>query len=301
MTRFVRPRRWPAGVVVTGLLFTAVPVSADAGRPVTPAREITETRTGASAARAAAERITEVYGIPTSAAELDVWQVGARRLVGPSGSLVAAREVIGSDGETGLVVSATEPIPANRDPSPVRIDAAAVPAANGWRLVGDHCWIDATRESAFMDVCYHKWKATSDGSITHDYYLLDMFSTFATPGFGLETGDPWIHARLSPSSPDATWFKWKPGTDTTQCGGVNLSIAVNGIPLSVTGNQCETWNITKYADPGAFRNGWIEGICQIQREERELEFTVAVRVAQGKVPTWNFDWYEHVQMASCLA
>jgi hypothetical protein len=300
MTRSVARRRVRAAVAIAAVLVAGIPASTSAGRPGAPVREISGTPAGAAAARDAATRISGTYGIPTRAAELGVWQVGARRIVGPAGSLISAREVIGADGETGLLVSATEPMGANGDSAPVRIDAASLPATNGWELVGDHCWVDATRGSGFMDVCYHKWKATSDGSAAHDFYLLDMFSTFATTGFGLETGDPWIHAWLSPASPDATWFKWKPGTDTTQCGGVNLSIAVNGIPLALSGNQCETWNITKYADAGRFRNGWIEGICQIQRDERELEFTVAVRVAQGKVPTWNFDWYEHVQMASCL-
>ena len=118
-------------------------------------------------------------------------------------------------------------------------------------MVGDNCWIDASRQNSYMDVCYHKYRATNDGSATYDYYALDMFTTFATTGFGLETGDPWIKAQPASSSPAATWYDWRPRSDQTQ------------------------------------------------RDERELEFTVAVRVAQGKVPTWTFDWYEHVQFASC--
>ena len=80
---------------------------------------------------------------------------------------------------------------------------------------------------------------------------------------------------------------------------VNLGVSVNGFPLSLSGSQCETWDITKYARAGEFRNKWTEGLCQTERGERELKFTVAVRVAQGKVPTWSFDWFEHVQLASC--
>jgi hypothetical protein len=126
-----------------------------------------------------------------------------------------------------------------------------------------------------------------------------MFSTFAITGGLYEIGDPWIYATRSASSPATTWHDWKPRQDTTQCGSVNLSVSVNSFPLSISGNQCETWDITKYATAGQFRNKWTEGICQMQTGERSLEFTVAVRVAQGKVPTWSFDWYEHAQVASC--
>jgi hypothetical protein len=128
-----------------------------------------------------------------------------------------------------------------------------------------------------------------------------MFSTFATPEPLLETGDPWIKAWPSSGSPAATWHDWKPRADATGCtSNVNLSTSVNGFGLSLSGNRCETWDVTKGGPAGTFTNAWREGLCQMENEERELEFTVAVKVAQGKVPTWNFDWLEHVQLASCI-
>jgi hypothetical protein len=292
--------RFRRSVVVAIALSMTVPTATFGGKPAPEPRDITGSDAGVRAADAAAARITDDYGIPTEPSDLRVWQVGDRVLAGPAGSTITVTEIRDKDGGTGIRVSATEPSVADaaRTSTP-DAPAAAGPGLAGWKLVGDHCWIDLSRESSYMDVCYHKYRATNDGSATHDYFALNMFTTFATPGFGLETGDPWIKAWPSSTSPAATWHDWQPRADRTFCGAVNVGVSVNGFPLSLSGSQCETWDITKYARAGEFRNKWTEGLCQTERGERELEFTVAVRVAQGKVPTWSFDWFEHVQIASC--
>ena len=290
--------RRPAVMAITVLL--ALPPAVIGGKPTPEPHDITDTDAGVRAAEAAAERMADAYGIAAETSALTVWQVGDRVLVGPAGSTVTVIEVREKNGDVGARMHATEPSASDAAESSTHVDALSTTAiSGGWQMVGDNCWIDASRQNSYMDVCYHKYRATNDGSATYDYYALDMFTTFATTGFGLETGDPWIKAQPASSSPAATWYDWRPRSDRTFCGDVNLGVSVNGFPLSISGSQCETWDITKYARAGEFRNKWTEGICQTQRDERELEFTVAVRVAQGKVPTWTFDWYEHVQFASC--
>jgi hypothetical protein len=285
------------------LLAAVVPAATLAAKPAPAPRDITASARGAALAEAAADRMRERYGVATDANDLAVWEFGEHRIAGPKGAKLTTTEVVGRDGVTSVRVSTSEPAGKTGGPHEVRLMAEGQAAGTlGWQMVGSSCWTDlADRDTSYMDVCYHKWKATSDGSAAHDYFALDMFSTFATPEPLLETGDPWIKAWPSSGSPAATWHDWKPRADATGCtSNVNLSTSVNGFGLSLSGNRCETWDVTKGGPAGTFTNVWREGLCQMENEERELEFTVAVRVAQGKVPRWNFDWLEHVQLASCI-
>jgi hypothetical protein len=269
------------------------------------AEDVTDTAAGRAAIRRAIERMRERYGIEAAVDELTVWAIGDRRIVGPRGSAIAVREVTRPNGSVARYVEATEAAgegaPGNVEI--VRLDELQAAGLElGWQLVGDHCWIDdADRDFSWMDVCYHKYQATKDGSAAHDYYALQMFTTFAVPWYLGEIGDPWIEARPDPKGAAHTWFDWSPRADSTRnCENPQLSVSVNGFGLSLPALQCETWDITKYAAAGKFRNQWREGLCQFQHEERELAFEVVSKVGQGKVPRWVFPWHEDVQVASCL-
>jgi hypothetical protein len=297
-----RPSRPLVLAFIFGLAF-ALPAGTFAARPAAIMQDITASGEGSTLAHAAADRMNSRYGVRTDAASLTVWELGEHRIAGPKGSKLTATEVIGADGERSLRVSTSEPAGRTVAAHSARVATEGLAAAAlGWQMVGSWCWTDmADRDISYMDVCYHKWKATADGSPKYDYYALDMFSTFATPEPLLETGDPWIKAWPTSASPAATWHDWKPRSDATGCSSnVNLSTSVNGFGLSLSGNRCETGDITKGGPAGTFTNAWREGLCQMENGERELEFTVAVRVAQGKVPRWSFDWLEHVQVASCV-
>lgn len=151
-----------------------------------------------------------------------------------------------------------------------------------------------------MDVCYVKYKLTSDGDTGSDYFALNMFSTFAAPAFGVEIGDPWIQSNPG-SGATHYWTDWDPGADTElPCSpSVSLSVEARGVGLSVQGSQCAVWDITKYATAGKFRNKWTEGFCMMRQGETQLEFEVVSRVAQNKVPTWTFNWFMNSQAAAC--
>jgi hypothetical protein len=292
--------RWRRPLLLAlGLLLALSPMQTSAAGPARPGiRDITHTPEGRSFAVQASQRIEERYGIRLPAESLRVWSVGGRRMAGPRGASLAVRERRFEDGTIGRAYEASEaPTGAVGD---VVALATMEEAPTGWQLVGSSCWIDDHDESSWMDVCYHKYRATSDGSTRYDYYALNMFSTFATPQFGLEVGDPWIEARPATGAPHA-WHDWDPREDTTRpcTSTVSLQVVVRGIPLTVSASQCATWDITKYATAGKFRNKWTEGFCMMRQGETSLEFEIASRVAQGKVPTWTFAWYEEADLAAC--
>lgn len=290
-----------AVALVTAYAIAMLPADVAAARPPSPSVvDITSTAQGQEAAAQAAAIMMSKYGISASADSLRVWDVGEGTIVGPTGSTITINQERASDGTMQQYLTATEPSPNGSDATQTQMSEASI-TATGWSLVGSSCYIDPNRGTVWMDVCYQKYKATSDGSSSYDYYALNMFSTFAAPGFGWEIGDPWIES--SPAAGAAhTWFDWKPRSDSDQACSttVYLTITVAGFPLTVAGNQCATWDITKYATAGKFRNKWTEGFCMIRTGETELEFEIASRVTQGGVPGWQFSWYKEADPGSCL-
>lgn len=292
--------RWRPMIAMALLALSLAPPYASAARPSAGPRDVTATDAGRAFAADAAARVSRRYGIEMPADSFTVWQVGDRLVAGPRGAGLTVHERRRRDGTVARTYHASE--------APARVaqvDALAAPAAaasesTGWQLVGSSCWIDDHEQGSWMDVCYHKYRATSDGSGRYDYYALNMFSTFAAPQFGLEVGDPWIEARPGKGAAH-TWHDWDPREDTTlPCTStVSLEVAVQGVPLTVDASQCATWDITKYAAAGTFRNAWREGLCMMRQGETSLEFEIASRVAQNAVPTWTFRWYEEADLAAC--
>ena len=296
----VHSRRRRPVLVVLGLLLTLTPMQASAAGPARPGiRDITNTPEGRAFALEASRRIADRYGIRLRPESLSVWNVAGRRMAGPRGASLVMRERRFEDGTIGRAYEASE-APAGAGAGDAVALRTLEDAPTGWQLVGSSCWIDDHEQASWMDVCYHKYRATSDGSTRYDYYALNMFSTFATPQFGLEVGDPWIEARPAKGAAHA-WHDWDPREDTTRpcTSTVNLEVVVRGLPLTISASQCATWDITKYATAGTFRNKWTEGLCMMRQGETSLEFEIASRVAQDKVPTWSFAWYEEADLAAC--
>lgn len=293
-----RAHRWTTAIGVVAVALATTPSDASTTRPDVP-REITGTVEGRAFAREATDRITDRYGIELAADALAVWSFGDRRIAGPRGATIVMQERIHDDGSIGHVYAVTE-APAEAVAGTFVPAATVGTASSGWQLVGSSCWIDDRDQGSWMDVCYHKYRATSDGSARYDYYALNMFSTFAAPQFGLEVGDPWIEARPAKGAPH-TWHDWDPREDTTlPCSTtISLEVVVRGFPLEISASQCATWDITKSATAGQFRNKWTEGLCMMRQGETALEFEIASRVPQNKVPTWTFHWYEEADLAAC--
>lgn len=300
MSRETLTRRRPLPAVLAVLL-ALTPMQASAAGPMSRGpHDITHSAEGRSFALEASRRIADRYGIDLPAGSLTVWSMGGRRMAGPHGASVTMRERRLPDGTVGRAYEATEAPAGAVIGEDVRL-ATLEDEPTGWQMVGSSCWIDDHDQGSWMDVCYHKYRATSDGSTRYDYYALNMFSTFATPQFGREVGDPWIEARPAKGAAHA-WHDWDPREDTTlPCTStISLEVVVRQIPLTVSASQCATWDIAKYATAGKFRNKWTEGLCMMRQGETSLEFEIASRVAQNKVPAWTFAWYEEADLAACF-
>lgn len=264
--------------------------------------DITQTARGQEIAGQASERIAAKYGISMAPDDFSVWQVGDGHVAGPRGASLGVREVLDADGYVGYTYSATEAPAGAQAGQQIQGTALAAQLAGSWSVVGSYCWTDDhTDVPGWMDVCYTKYKLTSDGDPGSDYYALNMFSTFAAPGFGSEIGDPWIEATPASGSPTHNWADWEPADDTTRACSTTygITVSVRGVPLTVQVTQCQTWDITKYATAGKFRNKWTEGICMMRQGETSLEFEIVSRVSQSAVPTWAFNWHESTTPAAC--
>jgi len=297
-------KRPSAGVLAVGIVLAPVLAAATVEpSPERPARpvEVTDTARGRAFAAEAAERAVAA-GTSIAADDFAIWEVGGRLVAGPPGAVPDIQPVRGPNGADGERVSVAEPIVDGTRPA-VEQQAVAVEAA-GWHLVGSSCWIEERRDGdAWIDVCYHKHRATSDGSSRYDYYALKLFATAGLDGCcWYELGDQWIEAARNGGDPQR-WHDWSPRSDASvgSCTSVNLSVRVNGYGLSAPFTQCETWDITKYAAAGRFRNRWKEGFCMQVRGEREVAFNIASRVAQGSVPYWKFTWFNGRDWAGCTS
>jgi hypothetical protein len=296
-----RPKRLVIGAAVLG--FTMPTSAVLAARPVGPqVNDITGTEAGARFAEAAAERMGHAYAVDATADSLAVFELGGRRIAGPKGASLSVTEEELEDGTINLRFEASEPRGKDRVAGEsLSAESVAALAAGSWTVVSSHCWIDDHNAfPGWMDVCYTKYRLSSDGDGSYDYFALNMYSTFATPGFAYEVGDPWIQS--NPGSGAAhRWVDWDPGADTARACStpISLSVAARGVGLTVNANQCETWDITKYATAGTFRNKWTEGFCMMRQGETQLEFEIVSKVAQGRTAAFTFSWNESHQPAAC--
>jgi hypothetical protein len=291
----------PIIVVLTLVLVMPPSLVAGAG-PTSPApRDVTNTREGRDFAARASERVARKYGIEMSADSMTVWKFGDRMIAGPKGTRLTMTEQLGNNGMVNHRFTATEAASGSVPGEPVHLSEITPQVTGSWTLVGSYCWIDQrSGQISWMDVCYAKYKLSSDGDTGSDYFALNMYSTFAAPTFGFEIGDPWIQSNPA-AGVTHNWTDWDPAADTelpctTQ---VHLTVVAKGVGLTVTGQQCAVWDITKYATAGKFRNKWTEGFCMMRQGETSLEFEIVSRVAQGKVPGWTFNWLESYQPAAC--
>jgi hypothetical protein len=289
----IRRTRWTAllsAAVLLSVLASPVTSRSDGKRP---AIDVTNTSVGRAKAVEAAAR-NKSNGVDSSASDLIVYEIAPREyFIAPEGTQVLSVEtVVGADGTVGTRVDAAPPADAAFvDPKAGQVVAAA---ASAWTLVSSFCWNRTWYDggAVWMDTCYHKHKLTNDGSGTVDYFEMHMFATGASKvGLKEKLKSMSIEAWRASGSPAQTWFDWSPRSDSNRnCQSITVGVT-QPIPMAYSHQQCDEWDITKFADAGHFRNTWKAPLLlEPYASEREVAFSVAVKVAQGQTAQWVFSW-----------
>jgi hypothetical protein len=185
----------------------------------------------------------------------------------------------------------TQPLRVYRynDDNDLVIVAPLVSAASSfslqWNLVGDLCLNVSYSSFGEFHTCWHIYKLINETDNTKDYYAFRHFGTAGPTTSGAHLTDAWLDSRKHSNGPSMAWLDWNPGADVTSgCSSVTVSVSALGIGLSTPAfTRCETWDITKGAAGGSFKNDWNGSV----QADRQVAYQTAISVAQGASPIWG--------------
>jgi hypothetical protein len=278
-------RRSRAAVVlsllVSGVVLSSSAASAGAPdrRPALPkgATDITDTAKGQKLIREAKARAAERGD---DAADLRAVKDATGIVIAPADTKFDTYVTTLEDGRQVLALA---PLTAD-DPAWVQDEAAAEVAALAaptWTFVKNHCFSQISDTWSVLDHCYYKYKLANDGSSSYDWYALQRFGT-------AHRNSPWvldlarIRAYRSGGS-SQSWADWNPRVDwyggNCSTTSIGISTPVGGISKSF--ERCPdqvTFSKSANGSQPDYTQTWF-GLGT--RGNRELNFEIAVRVAQG--------------------
>ncbi len=279
-------RRSRAAVVlsllVSGVVLSSSAASAGAPdrRPALPkgATDITQTAKGQKLVREAKARYAERGH---KAGELRAVKDATGLVIAPVDTTF---DTYTATLEDGSQVEALAPLTAD-DPAWVH-EASAVAetsalAAPAWKFVSNNCFTFVDSPWAVLDHCYYKYKLANDGSSSYDWYALHRYGTASR-------NSPWVLdlARIRAYRSGGSSQKWADWTPRSNWSGGGCSTASIGISTPVGGisqsfERCpEEVTFTKSTSGSQpdYTQTWF-GMGS--RGNREVNFEIAVRVAQG--------------------
>jgi len=173
----------------------------------------------------------------------------------------------------------------------------AVLATSSWQFVQQQCFAREDGAKGWIDSCYKIHQLSGDGDSNYDYYQLEHFATAKSKSpYSLLTAH--VASDRDLGSPPMYWVDWSPRSDQTvgNCQTYQVSVGALGIGIASYHDLCEKWDITKYADPGKFRNEWKNYFGFTISSEREVAYMLAVKVPEGSFPIWvlNYGYYASI-------
>ena len=185
--------------------------------------------------------------------------------------------------EDGSKVTAVAPLTAD-DPAGTEDEAADANAAlltPTWKFISNNCFTKSDGPWAVIDHCYYKYKLANDGNASYDWYALHRYGT-------AYNNSPWvldqakIRAYRSGGS-SQSWADWNPRANWYggNCSTTSVSISTPIGGLSQSFERCPEQVTFSKTSPGTqpdYTQTWF-GLGT--RGNREVNFEIAVRVAQG--------------------
>lgn len=268
-------------LLVSGMVLSSSAASAGAPdrRPALPkgATDITDTAKGQKLIREAKGRYAEAGH---KAGELRAVKDATGILIAPVDTTFDTYAATLEDGST---VAALAPLTAD-DPAWVQEETAAEVAALAaptWTFVKNHCFTQISDTWSVLDHCYYKFKLANDGSSSYDWYALQRYGT-------AHRNSPWVldRARIRAyrsGGSSQSWADWNPRVDwyggSCSTTSIGISTPVGGISKSF--ERCPdqvTFSKSANGTQPDYTQTWF-GLGT--RGNRELNFEIAVRVAQG--------------------
>lgn len=278
--------------VLAAGLATAVAVIAllavDAAKTDSPTDQtvdITFTTKGRQLREEAVQR-RQADGIAVSPDELKVVQLGDREdyVIIPA-DMDPGEVGFGDDGRVitmsgSFVIRGDDTIPDN---GPKQVSTQPILAqAPYWQMVNSHCYDRLYAPwDTWMDTCWVLWFLQSDGLPTRDYYTVDIWATVYSPRM---IDYAWIETDESPWGDPQYWADWDPKSDSTGgCSYYTISVGIYGVGVSRNLYRCETWRITKHADPAHFRSKYDGDVWGATRFVGHMIMTY---IDGGDTPIW---------------
>ena len=192
--------------------------------------------------------------------------------------------------EDGSEVMALAPLTADDPASVVDVDAvseAVALAAPAWSVVGNNCFSQIGDTWSVLDHCYYKFKLANDGNSSYDWYALRRYGT-------ARNNSPWvldqakIRAYRSGGS-SQSWADWTPRNNwyggACSTTSIGVSTPIGGISQSF--ERCPdqvTFAKSANGTQPDYTQTWF-GLGT--RDNREVEFEIAVRVKQGGTASFS--------------
>jgi hypothetical protein len=275
-------------LLVSGAVLSSSAASAGAPdrRPPLPkgATDITDSAKGQKLVREAKERYAERGH---EAGELRAVEDATGILVAPIDTSFTTYTATLEDGSE---VTALAPLTAD-DPAPdVDVEAVsdvAALAAPAWSVVGNNCFSQIGDTWSVLDHCYYKFKLANDGNSSYDWYALRRYGT-------ARNNSPWvldqakIRAYRSGGSAQS-WADWTPRSNwyggSCSTTSIGISTPIGGLSQSL--ERCPdqvTFAKSANGTQPDYTQTWF-GLGT--RDNREVEFEIAVRVKQGGTASFS--------------
>jgi len=153
-------------------------------------------------------------------------------------------------------------------------------------IVDQWCPYRIENSTGWIDHCYRVSKVYDDGDSIYDHFTLEHWATAKSKGAYYLKNARIYCAKKAGSTTTFYWTDWSPRSDLNlSCQSISLTVTSG--PISISGDiyqACETWDITKYAEAGKFKNEWKGSK---KNTDREVAYMVSVKVPQGKWASWD--------------
>ena len=157
-----------------------------------------------------------------------------------------------------------------------------------WQLNNAHCF---SRISAgwggWMDTCWKIFQLANDGSSSWNYWTFEVKATAKSEDYVLDYA--WITTDESRNGGRQYWVDWDPGSDSSgNCSAsYTVSVSIGVATVSDSYLRCETWDITKYADPAHFKSKYGGNAVDAERQVGHMTMT---KVGEHDSPVWEIGY-----------
>jgi hypothetical protein len=171
--------------------------------------------------------------------------------------------------------------------------ALVPPGEPQWDPAGGACLHRKSNNTAWYDPCSFWYDLKKDGDKSHMTWAHNQYGTAKSKGIWRMTHFE-VRAERAANSPEQWWRDWSPRADVDHgnCSTGTVGVAVAGVTLEHSSDQCDKWNIDKYEDGGHFANTW-EG--NTWRSERDIDAMKATVTINNNAPrnAQRYDYYAY--------